>query len=287
MIEIHEGMMLNPKRAERLMRGFNSGRYQFDSEGIRADIVRLREEATRDKNKIMAENKKRIALYLENVILPNLNRYNRIKVKWYVDSDYRTRTAPIQLVSMKWCGFDIIDYTYKTEERIVSLSYKNAWDAMAFVIAHEDLGVSMAEIEEVLTRRDCGILKINPEKKLEGLYDDNCYSDVNMMRIGETEYVDKYREGAAKDYFGAPVSEVTYKEILGSSIRKLMVAVITGILGGVPRDKYNLEFLGIFENTIYFNTNMSTPEIEHVLAQSIAIRMFGRQFEFRPKTVIY
>ena len=284
MIQINPNSEYNSKRLERIMKSFNSGRYQFDAEMIRNDIKRFALEAENENNKSIKTNKERISKYLRDMILANLNRFNRLKVKWIVDKDGTVRTTPIPLLNLRWCGFDIIDYTYKTDEHVVSVSYKELWDAMAFVIAHYDLGFSTKEIEEKI--KDCSIVAINDSKMLGDLIDENTYNDVNIMLIDECLYVSKGEECTARNYFGETMTEITYPAILSTSIKRMMNCIIDGLLNSLPKEEGHVEFLGLFEDRLYFNTSMNTKSIHKHLGQGVLFRMFGRDFEFKPKVKI-
>lgn len=282
MIEINNDSTFNSRRLERLVRSFSSGRYQFDIFAMKSDIEKFKREASVEEDEITKKNKENIAKYLEDIIIPNLNRFSRMRLKWCVDPDGTFKTAPIRLMSMFKCGLNIIDYVYKTDEHTVELDYKELWDAMAFIIAHDDLCVSSEDIERVLS--NCSIMSINNSFILKALIEPTMYSDVNMMRVGHSEFA--YEDGVI-DYFGNAVEEKTYKCMLNSSIKHMMACIIQGILEGINRESYDVEFLGLFENRLYFNTNMDKAEIIDELHQSILLRMFGRDFEFVPRIRIY
>lgn len=282
MIQINSGSRFNPKRLERMVRNFNSGRYQFDVYAIQSDVQKFRREAADEKDKFIKKNKEGIARYLDEIIIPNLNRFNRMRLKWCVDADGTFKTAPVRLLSMFRCGLNIIDYVYKTDENTVEMDYKELWDAMAFIIAHDDLCVSTDDIERVLA--NCSIMSINNSAILRALVEPSMYSDVNMMRIEHTEF--QYGD-TCLDYFGNNVEEHTYKSILNSSVKHMMACIVQGILENIGKDDYDVEFLGMFENRIYFNTNMDKARIIDTLHQSILLKMFGRDFEFIPRIRIY
>ena len=61
MIQINSSSEYNPKRLERVIRSFNSGRYQFDVENLKLDIERFEREAETETDELIKENKKRIA----------------------------------------------------------------------------------------------------------------------------------------------------------------------------------------------------------------------------------
>lgn len=286
MIQINSSSEYNPKRLERVIRSFNSGRYQFDVENLKLDIERFEREAETETDELIKENKKRIAKYLRSSILGNLNKFNRLRVKWVVDSDETIKTVPVQLLNMRWCGLDIIDYTFKTDEHTVAVSYRNLWDVMAFIIAHEDFGYTMQDVEAII--KDCGIMAINDGAIMSELVDEYRYNDLNVMMIGKSVYVNKGEDGVvAKDYFGNVVEDVSYKAILQSSIKKMMNCIVDGVLNSLPKGDFNIEFLGLFEDRLYFNTNMDKINIRKLLGQSVIIRMFGRYFEFQPNVKIY
>lgn len=282
MIQINSESSFNPRRLERMVRNFNSGRYQFDTYAMQADIEKFQREAAAETDQFIKKNKENIAKYLGDIIIPNLNRFSRMRLKWCVDADGTIKTAPIRLLSMFRCGLNIIDYVYKTDEHTVELDYKELWDAMAFIIAHDDLCVSNEDIERVLG--SCNIMSINNSAILRAIVEPTMYNDVNMMRIEHTEFV--YGE-TYKDYFGNDVEEHSYKGILNSSVKHMMACVVQGLLENLGKDDYDVEFLGLFENRIYFNTNMDKAGIIDNLHQSILLKMFGRDFEFIPRIRIY
>lgn len=250
---------------------------------MQSDITKLKGEIPNERNAVIRKNKENIIKYLKNIIIPNLNRFNRLRLRWCVSDGGNMSTYPVQLLSMRRCGLNIVDYMCKTDENTVEIDFKKLWDAMAFVLAHDDLGFSIESIETRL--QDCNLMGVNNSNVFAGMIDSNTYNDVNMMRIEHSDFV--FEDMSAVDYFGTKLGKATYKEIIKSSIDRMMACIIYEVLEGINKGDYDIEFIGLFESAIYFNTNMDRNTILEQLHSNVTLKMFGRDFEFVPTIRIY
>ena len=263
------------------MHYFNSGKYQFNSKKIRGDIDRLKSEVEALGNTDEAHKKTVVARYLNNLIA-SMNRFDRIRVKWYINENYDIETEPIRILSQESYGLDITKYISIPHDHMVTLDYKDMWNAMAFAIASYDFGYDYKEVESRLSGSK--LLAINNSTVLRTMYDDKAYDDMYIMKIDRCPFVRK--DGTCVDYFGDDIGVGVYKDIANSSIKKMMAIILEQLLESLKYSGSEVEFIGIFESRVYFSTNMNREDILKRIHQSIVLRLFGRDFEFIPAVKI-
>lgn len=287
MIAINENSALDTNKVINMISRYTRGYYTMDLEMIIADRDNYKDMEEKEHNKVMKSHYGSIVKYLDGLIKA-LDMNNRIKVYWTL-REGKLVTAPFDLQNMRWLGLDSTDYILKRDDRTVVVSYKDLWNALSIQLAHRDLDVETKDIDLKLSKLGCRMQGIDSIDKLfECAEIDNAYNQASGLKIYDTPYCSKLRGSGYLDYFGGKLKSNNYKEMIDRSIDRMMNIIITESLDKINwEESDDVEFIGVFEDRIYYNTSLATSEIEAKLAESIAIRLFGRMFEIKPEIEIY
>ena len=116
----------------------------------------------------------------------------------------------------------------------------------------------------------------------------NAYDEAIGLMVGDNQYTDISKNLGKKyiNYFGKHIDTKYYRDIIQSSIDTAMLIILTHSLDRVKRN-CSIEFLGIIDDRIYFNTDMSNIELNDTIMERVLVRAFGRYFEIQPKVEIY
>lgn len=284
MIEINESSSLSSAKAINTISRYTRGYYLMDKELIENDLENYKDMANKTKDKKVKKQYDSVVDYLTR-LSKNVNENGNIQAYWTLKNGC-FMTAPFRLQSMRWLGLDTTDYILKRDDRTVAVSYKDLWNAMAIQLAHRDLDLDTKEIDLSLSRMGCRIHGIDSIDKLFKCTIDNAYNSAVELKILDTPYCSKSGYIKYRNYFGENIKTNNYREAIDSSLD-----LITSIIINETLDDLNLtdevEFIGVFEDRIYYNTSMSTSEINEKLAKNIGIRLFGRLFEVKPIVEIY
>lgn len=286
MVCINENVQVEPTHTVAVISKYTRGYYMVDTDIIKGDIANYTEMYRTEKDKKTKAVYGTIVNYLKDLLSNVVD--GRINAYWSLN-DCRLQTVPFEIQNMKSYGLDSTDYILKKDDRTVVISYKDLWNAMAIILAHRDLELDTKEIDIALSDNGCrlkGVNDIDILIKSTGVI--NAYNEACQLKICDTPYCRKGGRSGYKDYFGHPIKTNNYKDLIDSSINRVMTFIITECLEKLSReDRDDVEFLGIFEDNIYYNTSMDTETIKEKLAIRVGIRLFGRLFEITPTIEIY
>lgn len=295
MLRINESSAVNNnKRIERSASNCSSGGLKFDRAGLMDKLEEYRKLANEEvgcgcRVSMCSHKQKKInygviSKYIED-LLSELNKYSKLKVKWQITNG-RIKSTPFPLESSAWCNFDVVDYIYKIDEKTVVISYKQLWDAMAFQIAHRDMGYESKEMDQSLEA--CGICDVSSyDEHLSELVGNRAYNQAMKLKIDDCPFSSKNRD-EIYDYFGDRQYCTSYKDLIDVSINKAMLILLDDTLKKVSTYRENAaEFLGVMDDKVYFNTGLENEAIYKLMCSPFTIKLFGREFEMAPYVNIY
>lgn len=286
MLILNENSFYNQKRLNKLLNQKTRGYYTVDMLAIKADIKKYTVLAQKESNKEKKKGYQEIVEYLRALLMQVNPSTKTIKATWFVLHD-SVSMHPFPLQNVRWLGLDSTNYICKRDDRTAIVSYTELWNMLALILGHRDLDFNTKAIDEELTKQGCVLHGVAKPSTLYDITIPNAYNELVELRIDNTQYcVYKNQQPTHISYFNQTLETDTYKEMLTKSINYAITVILEDVLDHLPENA-NLELIGILEDRIYYNTDMTTEDIHKYLSKSVLLRAFGRNFEITPSLELY
>lgn len=285
MLMIDENSVYSKRKIENFLNRYTRGYYTLKKDSIIADMDRFHGMYLAEKDKVTKKGYRDVIDYLALLEDNMVNDY--IKAFWTVENDALI-AKPFKFKAMRDLGIDTINYVIKRDDKTVVISYKELWDLLALQIAHRDLDFNTKDIDKKLIENGYSLSSIYGTSGLFDITMHNAYDEAIGLKIGDTQYTDISKSNGKQyiNYFGKVIDTEYYRDVIQSSIDTAMLMILTHCLDKVKRN-CSIEFMGIIDDRIYFNTDMSNSELEDSIIDRILVRAFGRYFEIQPKVELY
>lgn len=256
----------------------------IDTDLLDKDIIKIKDQLSKAKNKYNIANLKIILDYLNKV--KRNTRDNQLEIGWIQDR-YTMYSYPVNLKPIREYDVDPSDYIELHNETMIRLDFTDIIDIMAFDYIHRDFGYEHQDIEKLLEK--CGISgSVNP-KVFKTLFEEENLSPFELSKTAKMEdspYIDSVNK-TIKNYFGTKEFLIKnikdmYKPVIESSANTALNIIAYEIYNECIKDDMKIKLISCGETTITFMINDNSNFDIDKLFEHKTLRAFGRNFEIKP-----
>lgn len=226
--------------------------------------------------------------YMNETIKKSQSNNGLIKCNWDYDNKNKMLIQTMdKLYTMKQIGFDITNYMYTFDDKLVEINVMKLLDIMAADTSFLDLGYASYEIDRELNNRGYKISSTLDCSVLFDIMEDSMFNSLYPLKILENDNVYNSEDGTYQmSVFNTEhkMSTNTYAEFLQYNANQLMTYIIFKYIDKLKNegtDKVN--FIGYMETSIYFKIKTSAEDIiKSVFDQEYITKAFGRFVKVRP-----
>lgn len=263
-------------------------KYQFDIEGLK----KAREEYSTgsiSKNQMYKYDDLCVVVDYIDYVISLLNKEGYVKIKWVLE-DMALEPDGLYLEQMTAVGFDIMDYLVSDKKTTIIISYAKIFNAIAFEIAHRDLGISDEEIDNFLKDKSIVAMYKDTELyKIQNLCPDiykSVYNHVRCMRIKDTPY--SQENGKFSTPLGVDIKADLYGEVVDEVCRQIITYALNSIAKSQGYSGENVNMVAVLNDKIYLEADSDrVNEVLLSISPSIKVCMYGRKFDIQPKIELF
>lgn len=264
---------------------------ELDIDSIKYDINRLKNKSVKGISRENFFNLKNTLDYLNKLL--GIAQVSMVKPVDLVFSyrDLNIHSRPFLTKSIPSLDIDTFDYFKINDKNVIKVSYESLMNALAFEVAHYDIGFEIEDIENSF--KELGLLGIHKQDQFyKVMEEDITYKVLSGFKVSKSPHLTPDKR-YFYSYFNDKLKNETsyYREVIDCSLNKAMAIILNYVLGQLvnvcnneEQDK-SVAIAGIYEDSfvILVDKCVNIDNILEILTESLVIRLFTRNFEFHPQ----
>ena len=262
---------------------------------IQHDIVKMKGELGRTKNKIDNKNIEKIIKLLERTLKVAVKNENSLQFSWTTDTKYGLPiTYPINFIDEPLYKINMCNYIELNDnQKMVYIPLMELAEIIAYEYVYKDFGDSVADVDRQL--EDCTFLGNNRASKLLGklhLMDDNIYFAALGMKVDDTGF-GSADDDVIHDYFYTREfhfdhGATTYRDVINYSCKYANGIIADTLSKNLEKLKFKVDTIAVNATSIALivTDSYTGDSITADCIDQIVISAFGRKFALDIKPVI-